>query len=276
MVKILEKRDLTPVTKMLVVGAPLVARAALPGQFVVVRVHRRGERIPLTIADYDRGAGTVTIVVQQVGKTSALLGSMKAGEEILDFLGPLGKPAPLRDGGHVICVGGGFGAAAIYPIVKALKSKGTKVSVIVGARTKELILLDKELEAACDRFYVTTDDGSRGLKGLVTRQIEALIAGGESIDEVVAVGPMVMMRVVAECTRPYGIATLVSMDSIMVDGTGLCGSCRVTVGGKVKFSCVDGPMFDGHRIDYEEAIRRSRLYLKEQEVSTRYAGQARP
>jgi len=260
MFKILEKRELTPVTKLFVVEAPMVARKARPGQFVIIRVTANGERIPLTIADFDAEAGTVTIVIQEVGKTSRLAGALAEGDEILDFVGPLGRPAPLTDHGPVVLVGGGFGVAPIYPIAKALKGKGVKVISIIGARTEDLLILEEEMASVSDELLVATDDGSKGHKGFVTDVLKQLIDAGREIEEVIAIGPMVMMRAVARTTEPYKLKTLVSVDPIMVDGTGMCGACRLTVGGEVRFACVDGPIFDAHTVDFDEAVRRGKMY----------------
>ncbi|HEY3314758.1 MAG TPA: sulfide/dihydroorotate dehydrogenase-like FAD/NAD-binding protein [Bacillota bacterium] len=268
MFKIVKKRILTPVTKLFEVDAALVAKKAQPGQFVVVRVTEKGERIPLTVAATDPGRGTVTIVVQEVGKTSSMLGRLEEGQDLLDFAGPLGKPAPLLDSGHVVVVGGGFGVAPILPIAKALKSRGVKVTGIVGARTKDLLILRDELAESCGEVLVATDDGSLGTKGLVTDVLKKeLIDQGVKIDQVIAIGPMVMMRAVAEATRPYNLKTLVSLDPIMVDGTGMCGACRCTVEGKTRFACVDGPIFDAHKVDFDEAVRRGKMYAAEQRVA---------
>jgi len=267
MYRIAEKRVLTPVTKMFRVEAPLIARAARPGQFVIVRVHEDGERIPLTIADYDGATGLVTIVVQEVGATTRRLGALEAGESILDVVGPLGNPVDLPHGGHVIGMGGGFGAAALLCLMKDLTKRGDKTTIIMGARRQDLLLLVDELRAACNNLELCTDDGSVGFKGFVTQRLAQLIAGegpGRP-DHVVAIGPMMMMRAVAEATRTEKIHTLVSMDPLMVDGTGMCGGCRVTVNGESKFACVDGPCFDAHQVDFDVAIRRNKTYVKEQE-----------
>ncbi len=267
MFTILKKRELTPVTKLFVVEAPMVAKKAQPGQFVIVRVTESGERIPLTIADSDAEAGTVTIVIQEVGKTSRLVGALKQGDKILDFVGPLGRPCPLTDKGPVVLVGGGFGVAPIYPIGKALRAKGVKVISIIGARTKDLLILEEEMSSVSDELLVATDDGSKGHHGLVTEVLQRLIDAGREIEQVIAIGPMVMMRAVAKTTRPYNLRTLVSVDPIMVDGTGMCGACRLTVGGQVKFACVDGPIFDAQQVNWEEAVRRGKMYASEQKVA---------
>lgn len=265
MYQIVKKRTLTPVTHLLEIEAPLVARKAQAGQFVIVRVNEAGERIPLTMADWDPERGTVTIVVQEVGKTSSMIAALNEGDGLLDFVGPLGQPAELPDQGRVVCIGGGFGVAPILPKAKALFNSGkVHVSSIIGARSKDLLILQEELSSVSHRFLVATDDGSAGRKGLVTDVLMDLITAGEQIDEVIAIGPMPMMRAVSETTRPYKIRTMISADPIMVDGTGMCGACRMTVGGEVKFACVDGPVFDGHLVDFDQAIRRGRMYREEQ------------
>lgn len=269
MAKIAEKRILTPITKLFRVEAPLIAHAAQPGQFVMVRVHEGGERIPLTVADYDRESGLVTIIVQEVGATTRRLGALEAGQDILDIVGPLGNPVQIPPGGHVAGVGGGFGAAALLCLMRSLTERGDKTTTLIGARRKDLLLLVDELRAACHNLELCTDDGSVGFKGFVTGRLRQLIDGDGPgrPDHVVAIGPMPMMRAVAETTRPAKIPTLVSMDPLMIDGTGMCGGCRVTVNGHVKFACVDGPCFDAHQVDYEEALRRNRMYVREQEIA---------
>ncbi len=264
MFEILHTRQLTPVTKLFEVAAPLVARAARPGQFVILRVHGHGERIPVTITDADPEAGTVTVVIQEVGATSKMANELKDGERFHDLAGPLGEAATLRETGHVVCVGGGFGAAAILSILKGLKAKATRTSAIVGARTAELVILEDRLREAADELFICTDDGSAGFKGLVTAKLEELITAGEPVDEIVAIGPMVMMRAVAATTAPHGISTLVSLDPIMIDGTGMCGACRVTVDGETKFACIDGPLFEATKIDFDELVRRNKTYRDEE------------
>jgi ferredoxin--NADP+ reductase len=269
MVRILECRDLTPVTKLFRLEAPLIAAAARPGQFVMLRVHEGGERIPITIADYDRGAGTVTIVVQAVGATTRRVDALEVGDEVLDVVGPLGSPIELPTGTHVVGVGGGFGSAALLCLMRELRSQGNRTTAIIGARTRELLILVDELSEICDAVEVCTDDGSAGMQGFVTTRLTQLIAGegpGRP-DHVVAIGPMVMMRAVAEATRGTGIQTLVSMDPLMVDGTGMCGGCRVIVGGVSKFACVDGPVFDAHLVDFDVAIRRNKAYAAEERAA---------
>ncbi len=267
MFEILQTRQLTPVTKLFEVAAPLVARAARPGQFVILRVHDHGERIPVTITDADPEAGTVTVVIQEVGATSKMANELADGARFHDLAGPLGEAATLREAGHVVCVGGGFGAAAILSILKGLKSKATRTSAIVGARTAELVILEDRLREAADALHICTDDGSAGFKGLVTTKLEELITSGEPVDEILAIGPMVMMRAVAATTAPHAIATLVSLDPIMIDGTGMCGACRVTVAGETKFACIDGPLFEATQIDFDELVRRNKTYRNEEEAA---------
>ncbi len=267
MYRIVEKRDLTDVTKLFVVDAPMVARRVQAGHFVILRCSEEGERIPITVADFDREAGTVTVVIQEVGKTSAAINDLAEGDSFVDFVGPLGQVAPMREDGHVVCVGGGFGVAPVLPVAKELRSRGVEVTSIIGARTQDLVILQDEMEAASDQLYLCSDDGSCGFHGFVTQQLEELIQSGTHIDEVVAVGPMVMMKATAEVTEPHGLKTWVSLDPIMVDGTGMCGVCRVTVGGELKFACVDGPFFDAHEVDYEEALKRNKMYQREERLA---------
>lgn len=264
MYRILKKRQLTPVTALYVIDAPLVARAAHPGQFVILRVDEGGERIPVTITDFDPAAGTVTIVVQQVGKTTHWLAERGEGDGLRDLAGPLGTPVALPEQGRVALVGGGFGAAAILTIAKALAARpAVQVDAIVGARNQSLLILADEVGAVVDRFLPCTDDGSRGYHGFVTALLEEQIAAA-GYDMVMAIGPMPMMRAVAEVTRPHGIATLASMDPIMLDGTGMCGACRVRVGSQNRFACVDGPFFDAHQVDFDEVSRRNKMYKHEE------------
>lgn len=266
MFRIRKKRVLTPVTVLFEVEAPLVCRHAQPGQFVIVRLGEKSERIPLTIMDATRD-GILSIVIQAVGKSTRELISLNEGDCLADVVGPLGQPCPLRDSGTVAVVGGGFGVAPIIPIARALHDRGVKVIAINGARTAELLILEDELRAVSDRYLVSTNDGSKGIKGMVTDVLQMLISEGEHLDEVIAIGPMVMMRAVAEVTRPHGIRTLVSLDPIMVDGTGMCGVCRVSVGGQTRFACVDGPIFDAHQVDFDLAIRRGHMYDAEQKLA---------
>jgi ferredoxin--NADP+ reductase len=266
MAKILEKRPLTPVTKLYKVDAPLVAKAARPGQFVIVRIREGGERIPLTIADYDRAAGTLTIVVQEVGTTTMQFGELEVGEEILDLVGPLGMPLEIPVEGHIVGVGGGFGAAALLCLMRELRARGDTTTIINGAREKDLLILNEELTEICDNLELCTDDGSAGFHGFVTERLAQMIDGDAPgcPDMVVAIGPMPMMRAVAETTAAAKIPTLVSLDPLMIDGTGMCGGCRVTVNNEVKFACVDGPFFDAHLVDFEEAVRRNKMYVKQE------------
>jgi ferredoxin--NADP+ reductase len=274
MAKILEKRTLTPVTTLFRVEAPLVAAAARPGQFVIVRVREGGERIPLTIANYDRDNGTLMIVVQAVGVTTNQLVALEVGDDILDLVGPLGLAAQVPAGGHVVGVGGGFGAAALWCLMRELSARGDRTTIILGAREKELLILTDELTGVCDNLELCTDDGSEGFKGFVTERLAQLIdgEGPGRPDSVVAIGPMPMMRAVTETTRDAAIPTLVSLDPLMIDGTGMCGGCRVTVNNEMKFACVDGPFFDAHQVDFEEAVRRNKMYVaQEQKAKDRAA-----
>ena len=243
------------------IEAPRVAKKALPGQFIVLRVNEEGERVPLTIADFDREKGIVTILFQVVGASTELLASLKEGDSILDFVGPLGQPSELSNHmGTVVFVGGGIGVAPVYPIARAAHELGNKVISILGAKTKDILIFEERMRAISDEVLITTDDGSYGIKGFVTNAIEELIKRGEKIDQVTAIGPGVMMKSVAEATRPYGIKTVVSLNPIMVDGTGMCGGCRVQVGEETKFACVDGPEFDGHLVDFRGLMARGRMY----------------
>jgi len=266
MARIIEKRTLTPVTKLLRVEAPLIAKAARPGQFVIVRVREGGERIPLTIADYDRDGGTLTIVVQEVGVTTSMLGALETGDDILDLVGPLGRAVEVPANGHVVGVGGGFGAAALLCLMRELAARGDRTTVILGAREKDLLILTDELAEICDNLELCTDDGSVGFRGFVTGRLAQLIDGDTPgrPDSVIAIGPMPMMRAVTETTRDTGIPTLVSLDPLMIDGTGMCGGCRVTINNEVKFACVDGPFFDAHQVDFDEAVRRNKMYVAQE------------
>ncbi len=269
MARILEKLRLTPITQLYKVDAPLVARAAKPGQFVIIRVREGGERIPLTIADYDREAGVLTIVVQEVGTTTRYMGQLGVGDEILDLVGPLGMPIEMPAEGHVVGIGGGFGSAALLCLMRELRERGDRTTIINGAREKDLLILNEELAGVCDNLELCTDDGSAGFHGLVTERLQQLIDGDGPgrPDCVVAIGPMPMMRAVTETTRGKDIPTLVSLDPLMIDGTGMCGGCRVTVNNEVKFACVDGPFFDAHQVDFEEAVRRNKMYVKQEHES---------
>ncbi len=267
MFRILKKKELSPGVKSMVIEAPYVARKAEPGQFIILRVNEGGERIPLTIADYDRGNGLGTIIFQEVGKTTRLLGALEEGDFILDFVGPLGTASHFNSVKKVAVIGGGLGTAIAYPQAKKLHSMGVYVDTIIGFRNKDLIILEDEMKEASDRLFVTTDDGSNGNRGFVTDILKKLIEEGNQYDLAVAIGPLIMMKVVSNLTKQYGIKTVVSMNPVMIDGTGMCGGCRVTVGGKTKFACVDGPDFDGHQVDFDEAMRRQTMYKTEEKKS---------
>ena len=260
MYTILKKEALNPTVTRMDIAAPLIARKAEPGQFVILRVDEAGERIPLTVADTDPEAGSVTIIFQIVGATTYKLNQLQVGDNLHDFVGPLGVASHVEGLKKVAVIGGGVGSAIAYPIAKKLHALGATVHTIVGFRSKDLVILEDEFRACSDLFKVMTDDGSYGEKGLVTNALEALLQAGGTYDEVIAIGPLVMMKFVCKLTKEYGIKTVVSMNPIMIDGTGMCGGCRLTVGGKVKFACVDGPDFDGHEVDFDEAIERSNMY----------------
>jgi len=263
--EILAKESLAPVTKLMVISAPEVARKAKAGQFVIIRVVEEGERIPLTIADYDREEGTITIVFQEVGKTTMHLGTLEVGDRLASFTGPLGNPTEVEHYGTVVCVGGGVGIAAVYPIARALKEAGNRVISIIGARNKELLIWEDRMRSVSDEIIVCTDDGSYGRKALVTEPLKELMEErAEEIDRVWAVGPAIMMKFCSLTTKPFGVKTIVSLNPIMVDGTGMCGSCRVEVGGETKFTCVDGPEFDGHQVDWDLLLARLRIYVEEE------------
>ena len=268
MYRIVEKTPLNPTVTKMVVEAPLIAKKALPGQFVILRAGADSERIPLTVADYDREKGTVTVIFQVVGGGTMELGALKEGEFLHDFVGPLGRASEL-DGLKKVCVvGGGVGCAIALPVAKALHDRGAEVHSVVGFRNQDLVILEDEFRACSDKFVLMSDDGSCGRKGLVTAALEELIQAGENYDEVIAIGPLVMMKFVVAVTKKYNVKTVVSMNPIMIDGTGMCGGCRLTVGGKTKFACVDGPEFDGFEVDFDEAIHRGAMY-KEFEAHAR-------
>ena len=260
MYKILKKRELNPTVTLMAIEAPLVARAAEPGQFIILRVDEEGERIPLTIADFDREKGSVTIIFQIVGATTEKLNRKKEGEYIEDFAGPLGRATETEGLKKVAVVGGGVGCAIAYPVAKKLFESGCEVHSIVGFRNKDLVILEDEFRAKSSRFVLMSDDGSCGERGLVTDALRRLIESGEKYDRVITIGPLVMMKFVSKLTKEYGIPTVASMNPVMIDGTGMCGGCRLTVGGKTKFACVDGPEFDAHEIDFDEAMARSSMY----------------
>jgi ferredoxin--NADP+ reductase len=260
MFRITERKELNPSVTLLKIHAPLIARKAQPGQFIILRVDEEGERVPFTIADYDSNEGTVTIIFQVVGSSTEKLNALRPGEFIADFVGPLGKPSELEGLKKVAVVGGGVGCAIAYPVAKKLHELGAEVHSIIGFRSKDLVILEDEFKNVSDIAKIMTDDGSYGEKGLVTDALKALIESGNEYDEVIAIGPVVMMKFVSLLTKTYGIKTVVSMNPIMIDGTGMCGGCRLTVGGKTVFACVDGPEFDGHEVDFDEAIQRGQMY----------------
>jgi ferredoxin--NADP+ reductase len=260
MFEIVEKQPLSQSITRYVIKAPYIARKRQAGNFVIIRVDDTGERIPLTIVDSDLQQGTITLIVQAIGKTTKWLSLKRQGDFLLDVVGPLGNPTPIEHVGTVVCIAGGVGTAEVYPIALALKKAGNKVVTIVGARSKDLVILEKELREFCDKVIITTEDGSLGTKGLVTDALRSIMSSNGMINALYAIGPIMMMRAVAEFTRPLKIPTYVSLNPIMMDGTGMCGACRVTVGGEMKFACVDGPEFDGHLVDFEELIARNRTY----------------
>ncbi|MCE5274742.1 MAG: sulfide/dihydroorotate dehydrogenase-like FAD/NAD-binding protein [Syntrophaceae bacterium] len=263
--KILAKEQLSENVFKMVLDAPKIAQKRKAGQFVVIRIHEEGERVPLTIADADAAKGTVTIIFQVVGKSTGQLSDLNAGEELLDLVGPLGKATHIEKVGTVACIGGGVGIAPVYPITQALKNAGNHVISIIGARTKDLIFMEDEMKAVSDEFIVTTDDGTYGFHGFVSQALEnKYLMPGTKIDMVVAIGPVPMMRAVCDTTKKYDVKTFVSLNSIMVDATGMCGACRVSVGGKTRFVCVDGPEFDGHQVDFRELMDRQKIYLPEE------------
>ena len=272
MYEILEKRMLSDNVKLMKIKAPLVARKALAGQFIILRIDEEGERIPLTIADYDRKNGTITVIYMEVGKTTKQLGTMEVGDKLLNFAGPLGVASEIEKYGTCVMIGGGVGIAPLYPIVRELKKAGNHVISILGARNKDLLMLEKEIEEFSDEIHICTDDGSKGKKGFVSNVLQEIIDSGKKIDIVWAIGPVIMMKVVADLTKKYNIKTMVSLNPIMVDGTGMCGGCRVTVGGEIKFACVDGPEFDGHKVDFDNLMLRNRRFLKEEEHACKIAG----
>lgn len=269
MFPIVKKRQLNPTVTYMEILAPHVARKAQPGQFIMLRIDEDGERIPLTVAGYDREAGTITIIFQKVGYTTYTLDTLEEGDSLLDFVGPLGVASEFEGMKKVCVVGGGLGVAIAYPQAKALHDLGAEVDFIVGFRNKDLIILEEEFQNSCSELTVMTDDGSNGHKGFVTAALAEKLAAGKEYDTVIAIGPLMMMKAVCEMTKEKGIRTIVSMNSLMVDGTGMCGCCRLTVGGQTKFACVDGPDFDGHQVDFDEAVARGRMYLREEKESMR-------
>ena len=260
MTKILKKQQLNPYVTKMVVDAPLIAKKAEPGQFIILRASEDGERVPFTIADYDAELGTVTIIFQILGQSTMELNALNEGDYICDFVGPLGTPSQLDGLKKVAVIGGGVGSAIAYPVAKRLHQMGAEVHSVVGFRSKDLLILEDEFKSVSDKLLIMTDDGSYGTKGLVTNALKELIEAGNNYDEVIAIGPLVMMKFVSALTKEYGIKTTVSMNPIMVDGTGMCGGCRLVVGGEVKFACVDGPDFDGHLVDFDAAMKRGAIY----------------
>ncbi|MEA5006588.1 MAG: sulfide/dihydroorotate dehydrogenase-like FAD/NAD-binding protein [Rikenellaceae bacterium] len=267
MYKIIKKVDLTPIITLMEVDAPRMAHSAQPGQFLIVRAHDKGERIPLTICDFDREKGTVTIVTQVVGASSRQICHLNEGDYFTDFAGPLGQPSEFihksrneLSGMKFLFVAGGLGTAPVYPQVKFLHSMGAKVDVIIGAKNKDLLIFENEMRSICDNLYICTDDGSYGKKGLVTEMLKELMDSGKTYDQAVAIGPMIMMKFVTLTAKPYNLPLIVSLNTLMVDGTGMCGACRVSLGGKTKFACVDGPEFDAYQVDFDEAMRRQMMY----------------
>ena len=272
MFKIVRKKELNEAVTLMEIEAPFIAKKAKAGQFIIFRIDEQGERVPLTIAGYDRDAGTVTIIFQKVGFATVALGSLNEGDYIRDFVGPLGKPTPVEGKKRVCVVGGGVGCAIALPSAIAFKEAGAEVDVIVGFRNKDIVILEDEFRAAADNMYLMTDDGSYGEQGFVTAKLQELLEKGNQYDEVLAIGPIPMMKFVCKTTEPFGVHTSVSLNPIMVDGTGMCGGCRVTVGGEVKFACVDGPEFDGHKVDFNELMSRNSTYRgREADVKEHHA-----
>jgi ferredoxin/flavodoxin---NADP+ reductase len=265
--RIVEKKTLAQSVTKYVIEAPYVARKRKAGNFVIIRVDETGERIPLTLVDSDPVTGTITLIVQALGKTTKALALKNEGEFIQDVMGPLGNPTPIETGKTIACVGGGVGTAELYPITKALKDAGNTIYTIVGARSKELVILEQEMERVSDKYFITTDDGSYKRKGFVTDQLRELLDANLGINMVYAIGPLPMMKAVSQLTKPYQVRTLVSLNAVMVDGTGMCGGCRVTVNGKMKFACVDGPEFEGHEVDFDEMLLRNRSYTDMEKIS---------
>jgi len=266
--RILSKEKLAPDIKRYVVSAPLIAKKAQTGQFVILRVDETGERFPLTLVDWDPEEGTIILIFQEVGVSTKKLGKLRVGDYIEDMVGPLGNPTEIKKYGEVVVIGGGVGTALIYPWIRALKEAGNRVVTILGGRTANLLLLEDDLRALSNELHITTNDGSKGVKGFTTHVLTSLLVKGRKVDLVLAAGPVPMMRAVAEVTRPYRVKTVVSLNPIMVDGTGMCGGCRVTVGGETKFACVDGPEFDAHKVDFRELMNRLGTYLAEETRAT--------
>lgn len=265
--EIIKKRTIASETILIEVNNPLIARKIKPGQFVMLRICEGGERIPLTISDFNRDKGTITLIFHEIGKTTKLLGALNEGDKILDLAGPLGKESDIEKLDRVVVVGGGLGTALIFSQVKEMHLNGTKVDVLIGARNKDLIILEEEIRSYCDNLYIATDDGSEGHKGCASEILIKLLEEGHKYDKAIVVGPLIMMKVTSEITKQYGLSTIVSMNPIMIDGTGMCGGCRLTVGGVTRFACVDGPEFDGHEVDFGEAMRRQGIYRAEEKLS---------
>jgi ferredoxin--NADP+ reductase len=264
---ILKKQELVPTIYLMDINAPRIAKKTQPGQFVILRIDETGERIPLTIADFDRKKGTITMIFQAVGKTTTKLSTLRTGDAILDFIGPLGNPSEIENGGTVILVGGGVGVAPIFPQARAFKEAGNKVISIIGARSANLLLWEDRMKEFSDELYITTDDGTKGHHGFVTDIVKKILESGTKVDRVIAIGPPVMMRAVAGVTKPFNVKTVVSLNSIMVDGTGMCGACRVLVGNETKFACVDGPEFDAHLVDFTLLMNRLSMYQPEEKLA---------
>lgn len=267
MYKILQRKDLVSKVHLFKIAAPAVAKKARPGQFIVIRIDEKGERIPLTMADWNAEEGSVTIIFMEVGTTTHRLAQLQTGDSISDFIGPLGLPSHIEKFGTVVCVAGGFAVAPIMPIARALKRAGNTVITIMGARNRDLLFWEEELRRVSDQLIVTTDDGSYGRKGLVTEPLLELLQSDKKIERVIAIGPSIMMKFCSKITEPFGVKTIVSLNPIMVDGTGMCGCCRVSVGGITKFACVDGPEFDGHQVDWDLLLARQRTYIDEEKMS---------
>lgn len=268
MFKIVERERVNPVVNKFVIEAPIIAKKREPGQFVIFRLHEKGERIPITIADSDPEAGTITVYVQELGKTTFEMGRMKAGESILDVVGPLGLPTPIHKvDGEIFVVAGGVGSAEVLPIARKHKEAGNKVVAILGYRSKDIVILEEEFKSFCDEVYITTDDGSYAREGFVTHELKDHLDKGRNIEEVIAVGPAIMMKVVCDLTRDYKVKTMVSLNSIMIDGTGMCGVCRVEVGGETRYACVHGPEFDGHQVNFDLMLKRLAAFADEEKIS---------
>lgn len=267
MYEIRAARFIAPTVKQFFISSPDIARSHQPGQFVMLRVHENGERIPITIADSDPAAGIITLIVQGVGRTTRAFNLLEAGDELHDLVGPLGNPMHIEYTGSVVCIGGGVGTAEALPLAAAMRAAGNHVTAIIGARTREMVVAEKQMRIRVDRLIVTTDDGSYGTRGRVTDALEPLLQMDDPPGLILAIGPLAMMSAVAELTRPHRIKTIVSLNTIMLDGIGMCGGCRTTVGGKIKFVCVDGPEFDGHKVDFAEMARRQNMYIDEQRCS---------